>query len=83
MNALYAWLAAVAAALAALFGAHRSGRARERDRQDARRKAEEAARLSARIDTLNTAQDIRHETDARPADDVTRRLRDRWTRADD
>jgi hypothetical protein len=74
---------AAAAALVIWWRAWTGGTRRERERQEARRAAELAKSQGKRLDKLNTAQEVRNATDARPDDDVSRRLRERWTRADD
>ena len=76
------WLASVVGVIAVLFGARQRGVNAERAKQEARRLAEQAENHRRHIDDLRKVREKRDEMDNLSGDDVARRLRDKWTRAD-
>ena len=82
---IFGWqgkLAGLFAALLAIFGIHRSGVNRERDRQEARRAAEHAESMGKHVETMTKAKEVRDEVETVSGDDLDDRLR-RWTRDKD
>lgn len=83
MTKVWLFVGGVAAAVAIYWRGGTAAKQAERERQEARRLAEMAEAQQRHIDDLRKLQEKRDEVADMSDDDVSRRLRDKWTRPED